>query len=88
MDSIDKKNWLERNIDCFSSEQEAVEYLEKRLSQEKAKATRILRVFNNFDIFNEYAKTHKMGRKFEYDSDKHGNSDLDNGFAFCSYEYK
>ena len=90
MNEQEKKEWIDRNKINFDSENDAFQYLERRLAQEKAKADRILRVFVNIDAYHEYAETHNMGKDWDYDSDDFNGEygpEFKDYVAVCAYEY-
>lgn len=68
MDTQEFKNWYERNKECFSNEQEAREYVEKRELEQKTKNERELKSFNNLDEFHEFEKTNNCG-EYWFDED-------------------
>ena len=83
------KSWIERNIESFSNEQEARDYIVNRLAQEKAKEDRVIKFFINRDEYFAYSESHKMGKDFDYDEEKHdAGEEYEDFIAVCAYEYK
>jgi len=82
--------WVKRNIESFSNESEAREYIMNRIREENAKKSRVLRVFKNIDEYRTYAENAKMGEHWDYDSDDFEDEyddEYEDYVAVCAYEY-